>query len=91
MSDRRLSSTAAMYSAGVFTFSCPFILTASSRSSRHRPGTTGPGPCIDDLARGGVVTAAGGTRVRIEDRLAMAATDSGVEAMATGRDKPVGR
>ena len=30
MSDRRLSSTAAMYSAGVFTFSCPFIFIAAS-------------------------------------------------------------
>src|SRR4029453_17742606 len=43
MSDRRLSSTAAMYSAGVFTFSCPFIFIASSENSalpdRQRPRT----------------------------------------------------
>src|SRR4029450_8781740 len=30
MSGRRLSSTSAMYSAGVCTFSCPFIFIASS-------------------------------------------------------------
>ena len=41
MSDRRLSSTAAMYSAGVSTFSCPFI--ASSEARRNR---TGSGPSI---------------------------------------------
>src|SRR5690242_11479077 len=29
MSDLRFSSTAAMYSAGVFTFSCPFIASLS--------------------------------------------------------------
>jgi hypothetical protein len=32
MSDWRFSSTAAMYSAGVFTFNCPFIFTASSET-----------------------------------------------------------
>src|SRR5688500_5618678 len=32
MSDRRSSSTAAMYAAGVFTFSCPFIFIASSEA-----------------------------------------------------------
>src|SRR4029077_18862705 len=30
MTDRRLSSAAARYSAGVFTFSCPFTFIASS-------------------------------------------------------------
>jgi hypothetical protein len=41
MSDRRLSSTAAMYSAGVFTSSWPFIFSASSETRRHQ---TGSGP-----------------------------------------------
>ena len=45
MSDRRLSSTVAMYSAGVSTFSCPFIVVlrgslvpgpAATRRSLHR-------------------------------------------------------
>src|SRR6187549_3103096 len=51
MSDRRLSSTAAMYSAGVFTFSCPFIFLASSQTRRHQ---TGSAPATDELSHDGV-------------------------------------
>jgi hypothetical protein len=40
MSGRRLSSTAAMYSAGVVTFSWPFIFMTSSEARRHPTGTS---------------------------------------------------
>jgi hypothetical protein len=35
-----LSSTAAMYSAGVCTFSCPFIFIGASEPPRHRTGSS---------------------------------------------------
>ena len=41
MSERRSSSTGAMNSAGVFTFSCPFIFIASPQTRRQQ---TGGGP-----------------------------------------------
>src|SRR5687767_14420766 len=39
MSGRRLSPTAAMYSAGVFTFSWPFMFIASYGTRRHQDGS----------------------------------------------------
>jgi hypothetical protein len=52
MSHRRLSSTAAMYSAGVFTFSCPCILTASSEDRHHRATVILPRPTRRDGSGG---------------------------------------
>ena len=66
MSDRRLSSTAAMYSAGVFTFSCPFIFIASSETRRHLAGS-GPSalPSMNCRTTGSALStnARGGTAV----------------------------
>jgi len=51
-----LSSTAAMYSAGVFTFSCPFIGVASSENSASTDRPRPVGPSIDALSHDGVGT-----------------------------------
>src|SRR5688500_15703152 len=46
MSGRRLSSTAAMYSAEVFTFSCPFIASSEARGA----GSPAPEDEVGDSA-----------------------------------------
>ena len=52
MSGRRLSSTAAMYSAGVFTSSCPFIDELSHVGTFHeRAGATAVRALLDVSAR----------------------------------------
>ena len=48
-----MSSTAAMYSAGVFTFSCPLIFIAPSETLRHQTGSGPGGPSIDELSHDG--------------------------------------